>query len=43
MSPFGWIDFDGGDYGLTIKLKNGHLENCILHMYDRGVDIEYLS
>lgn len=30
------------DYGLTIKLKNGELENCILHMYDRGVDIEYL-
>jgi hypothetical protein len=30
------------DYGLTIKLKNGELENCILHMQDRGVDIEYL-
>ncbi len=30
------------DYGLTIKLKNGQLENCILHMHDRGVDIEYL-
>jgi hypothetical protein len=30
------------DYGLTIKLKNGELENCILHMHDRGVDIEYL-
>ena len=30
------------DYGLTIKLKNGHLDNCILHMHDRGVDIESL-
>ncbi len=30
------------DYGLTIKLKNGEFENCILHMHDRGVDIEYL-
>lgn len=30
------------DYGLTIKLKNGEVENCILHMHDRGVDIEYL-
>jgi hypothetical protein len=30
------------DYGLTIKLKNGELESCILHMHDRGVDIEYL-
>lgn len=29
------------DYGLTIKLKNGEIENCILHMLDRGVDIEY--
>jgi hypothetical protein len=30
------------DYGLTIKLKKGEVENCILHMHDRGVDIEYL-
>ncbi len=30
------------DYGLTIKLKNGEVTNCILHMYDRSVDIEYL-
>jgi hypothetical protein len=42
MSPFGWIDFDGADYGLTINLKDGKLANCILHMHDRGVDIEYL-
>ncbi len=26
------------DYGLTIKLKNGEVENCILHMHDRGVE-----
>ncbi|MBL0300085.1 MAG: hypothetical protein IPQ23_00050 [Cytophagaceae bacterium] len=30
------------DYGLTINLNNGQLHNCILHMHDRGVDIEYL-
>jgi len=30
------------DYGLTINLKNGQLYNCVLHMHDRGVDIEYL-
>ena len=30
------------DYGLTINLKNGELYKCILHMHDRGVDIEYL-
>lgn len=29
------------DYGLTLKLKNGEVENCILHMHDRNVDIEY--
>lgn len=31
------------DYGLTIHHDNGNIEKCILHMYDRGVDIEYLS
>ncbi len=31
------------DYGLTIEFKNGTVEKCILHMYDRNVDIEYLK
>ncbi len=43
QSPFGWVDFNGEDYGLTIKFKNGEVENCILHMHDRNVDIEYLK
>ncbi|MCA6444096.1 MAG: hypothetical protein IM600_11765 [Bacteroidetes bacterium] len=30
------------DYGLTIFHTNGNIEKCKLHMYDRGVDIEYL-
>lgn len=30
------------DYGLTIHHSNGNIKKCILHMYDRGVDIEYL-
>ncbi len=42
ISPIGWVDFNGSDYGLTILLKNGNIENCILHMYDRNVDIKYL-
>lgn len=42
MSPFGWIDFEGADYGLTIYYKNGEVNKCILHMHDRNVDIEYL-
>ncbi len=31
------------DYGLTIHYKNGQIIKCILHMHDRGVDIEYLE
>jgi tetratricopeptide (TPR) repeat protein len=30
------------DYGLTIFHNDGNIEKCVLHMYDRGVDIEYL-
>lgn len=42
-SPFGFLDFNGEDYGLTVKMKNGNIENCILHMHDRMVDIFYLK
>jgi tetratricopeptide (TPR) repeat protein len=31
------------DYGLTIYHDDGSIEKCVLHMYDRGVDIEYLK
>ncbi|MBK7691389.1 MAG: hypothetical protein IPK62_03070 [Bacteroidetes bacterium] len=31
------------DYGLTVNYENGDIKNCILHMHDRGVDIEYLA
>jgi hypothetical protein len=41
MSPFGWIDFNGADYGLSIFLKNGQVDKCTLHMHDRNIDIEY--
>ncbi|MBG8553988.1 hypothetical protein [Hymenobacter guriensis] len=30
-------------YGLTIHLTDGVVDKCILHMHDRGVDIEYLK
>ena len=30
------------DYGLTIHYQNDEVTKCILHMYDRNVDIEYL-
>ena len=41
--PFGWVDFNGADFGLSIFLKNGEIDKCILHMHDRRVDIEYLK
>jgi hypothetical protein len=41
MSPFGWIDFNGADYGLTIFHKYGKIDKCTLHMHDRNIDIEY--
>jgi len=31
------------DYGLTIHFVNGEVNKCILHMHDRGVDIEYMQ
>lgn len=41
--PFGWVDFNGADYGLSILLNNGEIDKCILHMHDRSADIEYLK
>ena len=29
------------DYGMTLKLYDGELEKCTLHMFDRNIDIEY--
>ena len=40
-SPWGWIDFDGQDYGLTIYIQDEEVDKCVLHLYDRNVDIEY--
>lgn len=31
------------NYGLTIYHNNGKIEKCVLHMFDRNVDIEYLT
>lgn len=42
MSPFGWVDFPGQDYGLTIYVREARVCKCILHMHDRNVDIEYI-
>jgi hypothetical protein len=31
------------NYGITIHHSNNEVEKIILHMHDRGIDIEYLS
>ena len=41
QTPFGYQDIDMADYGLTVSLKDGKVVKCVLHMYDRYVDIEY--
>ncbi|MFC2328996.1 hypothetical protein [Prevotella nigrescens] len=43
MSPFGWIDFNGEDYGLTICIQDGEVDKCVLHLHDRKIDLEYLK
>lgn len=43
MSPFGWIDFNGEDYGLTIYVQDEEVDKCVLHLHDRKIDLEYLK
>ena len=31
------------NYGLTIHMTGNEVDKCILHMHDRGVDIDYLK
>lgn len=40
-SPFGWQEVDYSDYGFVVYYKNGQIEKCVLHMYDRNTYIEY--
>lgn len=42
-SPFGWVNMDYQNYGFIVFLKNGKIEKCQLHMYDRNTYIEYLE
>lgn len=41
QTPFGWQEIDLSDYGFSIIWQNGIIQKCILHMYDRNVDLEY--
>lgn len=40
-SPFGWQEVDYSDYGFVVYYKNGQVDKCVLHMYDRNTYIEY--
>jgi hypothetical protein len=44
LRGFGYDMFGGSfsDYGLTIFFQKDTVAKCVLHMHDRGVDIEYL-
>lgn len=42
MSPFGWVDFNGDDYGLEVFYSNGAVVKCIFHMHDRNIRLEYM-
>lgn len=41
LKAMGVVAYDNKDYGITLNLKNRNVVKCTLHMYDRGVDIEY--
>lgn len=43
QSPFGWQEVDYRDYGFVVYYKNGEIEKCVLHMYDRNIRIEYMK
>ena len=41
LKAMGVVAYDNKDYGMTLHLRNRNVVKCTLHMYDRGVDIEY--
>ena len=43
QTPFGWQEVDYSDYGFTVYYSNGKVAKCILHIFDRNVDLEYRS
>lgn len=41
QTPFGWQEVDYRDYGFTVYYSNGIVSKCVLHMFDRNIDLEY--
>jgi len=42
-TPFGYVAFDGDDYGMDVYYEDGSVVKCVFHMYDRDVYIEYMG
>ena len=41
LKAMGAVAYDNKDYGITLHLENRRVVKCVLHMYDRDIDIEY--
>ncbi len=41
LKAMGVVVYDNKDYGITLYLENRSVVKCVLHLFDRGVDIEY--
>lgn len=41
LKAMGTVAYDNKDYGITLYARNRQVVKCVLHLYDRGVDIEY--
>ena len=41
LEAMGRVMHNDRDYGITLHLENRDVVKCVLHMYDREVDIEY--
>ena len=41
LKSMGRVLYDNNDYGISLYTPNRQVEKCVLHLYDRGVDIEY--
>lgn len=43
QSPFGWQLVDNRDYGLTVYYTQGKVSKCVIHLFERNVDLEYAT
>ena len=41
QAPFGWMNIDQSDYGITLFQKDNEIVKCRLDMFDRDTYIEY--